>query len=268
MKSFLLTTALATTMASSHAATVALDVASNYSGWTDGSNQGTGFGAWTLREFDGSGAAGFFLANTTSNTDLNNIATSNVALGTFANGSTFEQAVAYRGFTGGSLFVGQIFGASFEHGNITSGANGGTGAVGLTLRTGNTNGGVGDYNAGSRFEFAFVGGNSNYSIFDGGGSFDTGIGFTNGGLELALMLTGADSYNLTITRKADNQVFTFNGRTLGGTSGAGLDSFALFNRNANDGDVFFNSFSVVPEPSRVLLLGAGLLGLLMRRRRQ
>jgi hypothetical protein len=36
----------------------------------------------------------------------------------------------------------------------------------------------------------------------------------------------------------------------------------------NGGSNYTATFTVVPEPSRVLLLGAGLLGLLMRRRRQ
>ena len=44
--------------------TNAIDSAANYGGgWTDGSNQGSGFGAWTFNHSQGTGFAGTFIGD-------------------------------------------------------------------------------------------------------------------------------------------------------------------------------------------------------------
>ncbi len=67
----------------------ATDQASNYSGtWNNGSNQGTGFGAWTLT----AGAnTGFFIGNPSSN-GMSTTLTGTSAFGMYANGSAYANA--------------------------------------------------------------------------------------------------------------------------------------------------------------------------------
>lgn len=252
----------------SDAATLAFDDASGTaynSGWNNGSNGGFGFGAWTiLTDTAGGGAAGTFIATTgaPNSNQMHGIETSGEAWGTYANGSNFQSVAAFRSFTGGSLAVYQMFDFALENGSIQTG-----GTMGVTLRTGNTSGNANDYNAGARFELLFTGGTSNYFIVDGGGSFDTGIPFTNDGLDAHFKLTGADTYELEIYNHGTATTYNYS-RTLGGTSGSGLDSFVFYNRDTELADVFFNSVAVtVPEPSRLMFLGFGLVGLIFRRRR-
>ena len=213
---------------SSHttAATAAFDHANNYTSWSTGSTGGFGFSTWTIRT-DGGGAAGSFLATQGApnfNTDLNGIDTGGKAWGTYANGGGFQSVAAFRSLTGGSLLVGQAFDFSFENGNIQTG-----GTMGLTLRNGNASATASDYNNGARFELLFTGGSANYTIVDGGGTFDTGIAFTDDGFDVTFLLTGTNTYDLSIYNHDTLTTTTFAGRTLGGSGG--LDSFAFFNRD-------------------------------------
>ncbi len=262
---FVLVAAIATVRAANVASDNANDATyTGTSSWSTGQNGGSGFGAWTLASDANGGSAGFFLAGS-GDTDLNGIATGTHAWGTFANGANFQDAVAFRGFTGGSMLVGQTFSISMENGGVQTG-----GSAGFTLRTGNTTTTAGDYNTGSRFELFFLGGGSNYSIVDSTGVRDTGIGFTDGGLTMSLTLTGTDTYSFSLS-PVGGSTTTLTG-TLAGTAGAGLDSFAMFNRDAELANVYFNSvgLSAVPEPSTLsLLAGPAILGALffIRRRR-
>lgn len=65
-------------------------------GFASGKNGGSGFGPWQLvaEGNDANRHAGFSLATTASNSDLNGIASDGRAWGFYANGSGFEQAVA------------------------------------------------------------------------------------------------------------------------------------------------------------------------------
>ncbi len=70
-------------------------------GFDSGKNGGSGFGEWkmTSEGNDENRHSGFFVATTENNKDLNGIAKNGKAWGLFANGTGFEQAVAYRAFT-------------------------------------------------------------------------------------------------------------------------------------------------------------------------
>ncbi len=256
---------LATGLAAAPAlgAMLAADAASDAgygSGWTNGSNGGTGFSPWVFRSDAGSGFAGFFRSSA-SNTDVSIGTGDNRAWGTFANGSGFNAAVAFRGFTDGSLSVGQSLLLSIDNGNIQT-----NGSMGIVLRTGNSNGAHTNYNTGSRFEFYFLGGQSGYRIVDGTGTTVTDIGFTSAGLDLTFTLTSANTYDLTVFRRSTSQTFTFLDRTLGGTAGAGLDSIALYNRDTESANVYFNSLEIIPEPTAVALLMVGAAIAMVRRR--
>ncbi len=247
----------------STASLIASDNGGNYAGWgTDGQNGGSGFGSWTFKTFASAGFAGFYM-------DTGTPGVSNWAM--YANQANLggsPQSVAFRDFTGGSLSVGQTFSVRFYN----TGVDYGGGSVGLTLRTGNITNGVADYNNGSRFEFSFLQGATNYYIYDSAGTFHTAIPWQNTGLDLSLTLTSADTYDIQIVQLGTGTTNLFTGRTLSGTSGNGLDSFALYNRfagpDADQGNIRWNNLEVIPEPSvmYMILSGISVAGLLALRR--
>src|SRR5919197_1058948 len=114
-------------------------------------------------------AAVFFITNTKNNSDLNGIAKNDKAFGLFANGTGFEQAVAYRAFEK-PLKPGDSFSFMMENGVFDAkfGTDDPTpGSIGLALRTSNANSSVADYNKDAVFEFGYYSGKDNYQIFDG-----------------------------------------------------------------------------------------------------
>lgn len=248
--------------------TVASDDANNYGNQWLG-NGGSGFDEWSFITDNAGGGAGGFLANKNNNNDLNNIASnpSNNAWGSYANGNGFNQFEAYRGFSSNSLTqAGDVFQLSFEHGAITQG-----GAVGFVLRNQNVRNVIGDYNQLSRFEFGFIGGGQNYSIFDGQGVIDTGISFTDAGLNLTFTLLTPDLYQLDIFNAFDNSLLQSRNGNLKGSGS--IDSVSLYNRDAELANAFFNNLAIsrnvtaVPEPSTWLLLSLSLIALLVRGKR-
>jgi len=87
--------------------------------WDNTKNGGSGFSAWTLTTEgnDNDRHSGFFIAETKNNQDLNGVQKSDKAFGIFANGSGFEQAVAYRAFEK-PLQTGDSFSFMMENGSI------------------------------------------------------------------------------------------------------------------------------------------------------
>jgi hypothetical protein len=249
--------------------TVANDDANNYGNQWLG-NGGSGFDDWHFIADNAGGSAGGFLANKNSNNDLNHVASNpnEKAWGTYANGNGFNQFEAYRGFSSNSLTqTGDIFQLSFEHGAITQG-----GAVGFVLRNQNIHNVIGDYNQLSRFEFGFVGGGQHYSIFDGQGVIDTGIGYTDAGLNLTFTLLSPDLYQLDIFNAFDNSFLQSRNGNLSGSGS--IDSVALYNRDAELANAYFNNLSIskasvaVPEPSTLILFCLSIGALLVRNRRK
>lgn len=227
--------------------TVATDNASNYNDQWLG-NGGNGFDSWQFITDTSSGNAGGFLASTSGNPDLNGISSSGSgkAWGSYANGGGFNQFEAYRGFGQNSLVhSGDHFSVKLEHGNIVQG-----GAVGFVLRNQNQSNSIGDYNANSRFEFGFIGGSQNYSIFDGTGWLDTGIGFLDSGLKLDFYLLSADSYKFdVINAVGHNLISSFTGQLKGSGS---IDSVALYNRDAELGNAYFNYMQIAHEETNLV----------------
>ena len=215
------------------------------SGWNE-SGGGTGFGAWKFVEGHGAGEsyAGHFLADISSNPELHAFASNGKVFGLYANGAEYETATAFRTFSA-PLQTGDTF--SFEMMNPVIEQKGakddpGQGSIGLSLRNGNGSDSPDDYNKGARFEIINLKGASNYLVYDGETEHDTGVTYSEQGITVTVTLTGADSYDLAITRLADNTTTKLTGRKLGGSGS--IESFCVFNRNGEKADGFFNNFSV------------------------
>lgn len=239
------------------AASLASDAANDVAyddGWATGDNGGTGFGPWTLGTIGSGGAAGHFIGDSSNNAGgSGNINTGGEAFGLYAEPGMVSEA--FRPFTG-ALSIGQIFLIDFDNGWIQDG-----GTVGLGLQN----------SAGqNRIEFFFIGGQTTYKIQHGATQTDSGVGFTGNGLRLEFALVTADSMNVVIKNTSGGVLASFSGLALGGTSGSGIDRVRLFNAGAGPGsnhDAFYNNLRIIPEPTTALLVGLGLMGATLLRRR-
>ena len=264
--SFLLRTALATAgglllcAGLASAASTASDNASNAiygtSGWTTGTNGGTGFGAWTIVADPNGG--GEFIGNSGNNGagNTNNGTGGNINV----NGSSFGMysstgtSSATRPFTG-ALSINQTFSMAVDTGYSNNGATEGYRLIGSDGST--------------RFQFSFTGGGNAYSAIGSTTNTTANQGFTDNGMTTAFTLTGANAYSFTVNF-AGGATDTFTG-TLSGTATAGVASVQAFSTAVGTGganDIFFNSVSIVPEPATYVWLGASLLGLVVLRRRR
>jgi hypothetical protein len=231
------------------------DTAGNYQGgWASGSNGGYGFGPWGLvaQHGEGESYAGFFVARKANHAELQGI-TRDFAFGLYANGRAFEEAVAFRPLKE-PLRSGDAFSVLLEHGPIRPKfeEGGGGGALGFTLRTGNVQSGVGDYHAGARFEFVALEGQATYRLIDGEphAMADSGVVLTEGGIEVTFVLVGADRYDLQVRVLETDQLHEWKGRRLGGQAGGAIESFAVFNRNGERSDLYFEGLQVNREVGR------------------
>lgn len=156
----------------------ASDKAANYNSWTSGSNEGEGFGSWTLST---GGAGGNYLGAT--------------GLGS----STFG---LYAGATGGSnyssarrdLLMAIPVGSSFSLDlGYTGVANGGE--IGINLFAGGS----------FRLGFKFIGGGSSWQLNDGGSDFSTGINWS-GNTPLSFQFTrgSGNLYSVQIDQGAQS----------------------------------------------------------------
>ena len=217
--------------------------------WDNTKNGGSGFSNWilTTEGNDNDRHAGFFIADTKNNSDLNGIQKNEKAFGVFANGSAFEQAVAYRGFEK-ALQAGDSFSFMIENGQFEkkfANDDPTPGSIGLSLRTSKENSSVADYNKDAVFEFGSYNGKSNYQIYDGSDNSDSGVALTDTGVSVTVTLKGGDSYDLEIQTMNDKKVIKLPGRKL--KSSAAIQSFALFDRNGEKYDAFFNQFQLARE---------------------
>lgn len=225
---------------------------SGYGGaWDNSKNGGSGFGNWVLTTEgnDNDRHSGFFIADTKNNPDLNGIARSEKAFGLFANGSGFEQAIAFRAFEK-PLRTGDSFSFMLEHGSFEKKFEKDDptpGSIGLVLRSGSENSSVADYNKNAMFEFGYYDGKNNYQIYDGSGAdkSDSGVPFTDSGVWVTVTITGSDTYDLEIQTIQDKKVTKLPGRKL--SNSGSIQTFVLFNRNGEKNDAFFNQFQVARE---------------------
>jgi autotransporter-associated beta strand protein len=192
---------------------------------------------WTIREANpGTGFDGFF--------------TSGSNLGLFANSGnagSIPQAVAFRNFTVDgtrdgtplALQVGQTVRIFVDLGS--GGINGQS--IGFGLNNGSNFTGVGNYNTGGRFEMSFTGGDSTAAYYDASGKNTSGMpNFTDfsNGITYEVSLLSSNEYTFRVVGGS-----TYNVRTLGGTSGAAINSFSVFNRGWNNADGLFGGIQVL-----------------------
>ncbi len=239
-------------------------------GWFAGTGDiGTGFGPWEFANnvSSPSGFAGFFMQSSPGN-GVDNVgqptAQDGSAWAMFSNkGDLMDSATAFRTFDNSLAAAGDSFSVAFENGFIDSG-----GKLGFTLRNGNTTALTDDYDTDARMQFFFEGGDGNFTLIDGDGELDTGVGFTFFGVEVTVTLTGADTYDLDILRYAEADdpapvLTSITGRTLAGIGS--IDSLALFNRDSfNQSDLFFNRLGIITDAPVELngdLDGDGFVGI-------
>lgn len=226
--------------ASQAAVVVASDNATNYgSGWSNGSNGGTGFTAWNLSSSDG----GWFRGNASvQGSNSGAIDTSGNSFGMWASG----YVNAERGFTS-ALGVGDVF--SFDMAYKWD-----NGDRGFVLSNGSTE--VFNFNINS----------SGYSWTGGGSAASTPWG---GAREYGV------SIDVAITRTLTGFSFTMTSAqgfsASGSVAAAGFDSFKFYVAGAGGGDggnMYANSFLVtaIPAPGAIALVG--LAGLVSTRRRR
>lgn len=214
--------------------------------WDNSKNGGNGFSNWNLTTEgnDNDRHSGFFIADTKEKPDLNGISKNDKAFGLFANGTAFEQAVGYRAFEK-PLAVGDSFSFMIENGTFESKFEKDDptpGSIGLTLRTSNANSSVADYNKDAVFEFGYYQGKTNYQIYDATENADSGVPFVDSGVSVTITLTGSDTYDLEIQTLKDKKLIKLPGRKL--KSGEPIQSMAIFDRNGEKSDGFFNQFQV------------------------
>jgi hypothetical protein len=151
------------------------DSPANYSSWSNGGTGGTGFEAWSLTS---SGSGGHFFAQTSSHANMSVGSAS--GFGLWANNAGISTAT--RNFST-AMVAGDSFALRFDNNWIDAGGETG---FALTDNAGNI-----------KFRFYFVGGQSNYQINDATAGRESGIGYTESGLNLAFALTSANTYTLS-----------------------------------------------------------------------
>ena len=220
-----------------------------------GDNGGSGFLPWELSTFfNNSSTGGHFVGSSNFNgaTTLPGIDSAGRSWGTFAN--SFNSAFAKRQFASGSMNVGDTFSLSYDNGFINNGQD-----VSLEYRSATET---------TALSFYFLGGSATYKLSDASGTVDTGIGFTDGGLDLAMTILGGGGYSISVKRLSDNTIFNHTGTLRFGVQS--IDRFAFQNNNAGSNsphDAFINNLQVVPEPASMVALGLGAMKLIRRKKR-
>jgi MYXO-CTERM domain-containing protein len=230
-------------VASASAAIVGSDNGSNYSsGWTNGSNGGTGFGAWSFST-SGGGYKGNFIGNP-GNIGITGMGSSAFAL--YANGGSGASITASRSF-GAALGIGDSF--SMQWGIKWDSDFGGNKGFNL-----------------------FAGTNEVINVNNGGNNFimvnGNNVGFGYGTNAMTWTFTQTTATTVTVTANDRDGSGSYSAVIT--VSGA-LSGFSIYASNMGGGgnrEPFYNNFTLdaVPAPGALALLGvAGIVG--ARRRR-
>ncbi|HMP72156.1 MAG TPA: hypothetical protein PKE55_02730 [Kiritimatiellia bacterium] len=196
------------------------------SGWLTGDNGGYGFHGWILQATGAN--AGHFRASLPGNTRLS---LASPAWGLWANSG--DTAVALRPLVH-AMRPGDTLRLGFDNNWIATGSS-----VGISLLNA-----AGEW----LFEFLFTGGGSTYRINDSILDRNSGVGYTDSGINLALTLTSESTYQLTV-----------NATTLTGTLAARTDRrptrFRAWNFSAGPGEdhnFYINDLTMTSAPPAVV----------------
>jgi len=227
-----------------------------FGGWTNAALGGSGFGPWTNMTFTEDGAAGFFLNNAITG----NVATRARAWGMYANeggggGDQIQIAAAFRELDE-PLQVGQTLVIDFQHGGIQSGSlmqepgprTGGWVGFALREQMPVLFGDPDPFSAFGTFQNAMVavgfkGGDTEYRAYDLNNTlgYYTGLGYTTNGVRVELTFTTSNNFTVKISDLGTGSNATVYGVTVGGPP----DVLAIYNRNAEEADAFFNSIYII-----------------------
>lgn len=213
------------------------------SNWGSGSNGGKGFSPWTqrnagnLHEYSHSGFG----------TRGGHPTLGDKVFSMWANGEYYEAAVAFRGFSN-PLQPGDTFSLVMDNGPFEKRFDNddpAPGSIGFSLRSA-TDAETWDMaEVDARMVFGFFEGQENYQLIDGSDNPDTGVPFSPTGVYVGVKLTGPDTYDIEIKTLGENQVPTLlKDRRLAAPDGAPITGFAVFNRDGEKNDSYFNSFRV------------------------
>ena len=228
-------------------------------GWQTGDQGGRGFGEWKLYapdypEEDAQQYAGFFIAEASNEADLAGVAREGRAFGIFANGTGFEETVAFRGFDR-DLGTGDVFSLLFEFDGFVSkfeedAAEKST--VGIALRTVEQAGRTVELMRGRAMVVAAIRGLSTYQIIDADARFNTRVFLDPKGAEIGITVRPGGRYDMQIRTLSDNIVHRFSNRRLNlagsepSASGEGesIKGFAFFNLNGGRNNAYFGALQV------------------------
>ncbi|MBG0781452.1 MAG: S8 family peptidase [Bacteroidales bacterium] len=202
----------------------ASDNASNYGdGWTDGSNQGTGFGNW---EFLSGGNGGNYIGST---------GLGNPTFGIYAGGNGETDYFTARRELGGAIPVGTSIGIQLGYTGVDIG-----GEIGISFFAG----------ASFRFNIKFQGGGSEWLLNDGGSDFGTSIPWA-GNTQLSIALTRGDGSNYSI--QIDQGVDNYTGTDYTANSGSfAIDRIEIYSTKQGSGqNVGFNNITVVSDLNQI-----------------
>lgn len=218
-------------------------------GWESGKNAGSGFGAWQFQSQGGGvndSHVGYFLASAGSQGDIEGVAPAGKAFGMYANGVTFEVACAFRTLAA-PLAVGDAFSLMMESSDFIKKFESDDprpGVVGFSLRNGTSAETPDDFQINARMQFGYYEGEPNYQVYDGEEDHDTGVPVNDKGVAVTVTLVSPDTYDLEITQLETKETKKLPGRKLAGDAGSLIESFAIFNQDAETGDAYFNGFQV------------------------
>lgn len=201
-------------------ATVAVDHASAYAAWTNGSAQGFGWnGGWSFY-VEGTSAGHFLDAGSS------NCSTGASAFGLWANSGATARA---RRALAAPMQVGDTLSFLLDNNWIQDG-----GSTGFSLENA-----AGE----ALLTLYFVGGEITYKLQDGGPEIrDTDLSWTGGGLSVAFALDSTTGYTLAL-----NGV-SFTGTLIAASSGTDVRQFQAWNYdcgNDTDRNVYFNALELV-----------------------